>query len=346
MKLSSIVWLGVALYLGGCAAKGNSETSNVNKTVELPVMQVSQRDTTLYHTYVADIKACQNVELRARATGYLEKILVDEGQYVRKGQLMFQLNDAEFKVQVEEARSAVAMAKAEKEMADVELARVKNLVAKNIVTGSELDLAKAKLAAAEAKVDDALAKQENARIRLSYTSIRAPFDGLIDRIPSKRGSLVNEGTLLTTLSDIHQMHVYFNVSENEYLHLTKKGQGQRTGQAVGLTLPDGSVYPQTGTVETMDGEFSEGTGSIAFRASFPNPNRLLKHGASGRIRIASGPVKGLLIPQKAVFEIQDKNYVFVLNQDNSVTMRNVVPDTRVDEFLLLKSGLKDGERIV
>lgn len=335
----------MAAVIGGCAAKGN--TGDDRKEVELPVFRVAARDTLLYRSYVASVNACKNVELRTKATGYLEEILVDEGQHVKKGQLLFRLGDAEFKVQLSEAHAAVSMAKAEQKGAEVELERVKTLVDKKILSPSELELATARLTAADAKVDDALAKEESARIRMSYTVIRAPFNGLLDRIPHKPGSLITEGSLLTTESDIHCMHAYFNLSENEYLHYIKKGRhDNRLGQAVTLLLADGSVYPYKGTIETMDGEFEKGTGSIAFRASFPNPAGLLKHGASGRIMLSSSVPGGLMIPQRSVFEIQDRNYVYVLNKDNTVSMRSFVPDTRIADFILVKSGIHDGDQII
>src|SRR5690349_21548689 len=223
LNILSIVWL------TGCAVKGNTEKKIAD--VEVPVFQLQSKDTTLHRSYVASINARQNVELRAKASGFLESIMVDEGQFVKKGQLMFRLNDAEFKVEVSEAKAALTSALAEVKSAEVELRRVQSLVDKKIVTGTELELANAKLAAAKAKVDEARAKEEKANINLSYTAIRAPFDGIIDRIPHKLGSLVNEGTLLTTVSDNHAMHVYFKVSEQEYLHYVNKHKsGNHTKQ--------------------------------------------------------------------------------------------------------------------
>jgi len=312
------------LYAAGCTAKGSANTAP--KEIELPVLQLAYKDTTLQKSYVATINAYQNVELRAKVSGFLEKILVDEGQMVKKGQPLFQLNDAEFKVQLSEAAAFLSSARAAVKEAEVELARVEGLVEKKVVSPSELELAKARLAAAEARVQEALAREENARIRLGYTLICAPFDGIIDRIHHKLGSLITEGTLLTTVSDIHQMHVYFNVSENEYLNYVKNDKGPgKPGQTVNLMLADGTVYPYTG---------------------FPNPSRLLKHGASGKIILTSKVSNAMLIPQKAVFEIQDRNYVFALDKDNTVRMKSFVPDTHVEDFILVKSGLDDKDKII
>jgi membrane fusion protein, multidrug efflux system len=339
LNILSIVWL------TGCAVKGNTEKKIPE--VEVPVFQLQSKDTTLQRSYVANINARQNVELRAKVSGFLESIQVDEGQIVKKGQLMFRLNDAEFKVQVSEAKALLTSALAEVKSAEVELRRVQSLVDKKIVTETELELANAKLAAAKARVDEALAKEEKAKINLSYTAVRAPFDGIIDRIPHRLGSLVNEGTLLTTVSDNHAMHVYFKVSEKEYLtYVNKKQAGNHTKQPATLMLADGTTYKHPGKIETMEGEFDQETGSIAFRAAFPNPSGLLKHGASGNILLTTPISKALMIPSRAVLEIQDRNYVFVVGDDQKVRMKSFVPEARIDDFILVQSGLDEGDRIV
>lgn len=333
------------IYLTGCFAKGNVKEKE--KDLQLPVLQLGYIDTVFHKSYVTTINACQNVELRAKASGFLEEILVDEGQFVKKGQLLFRLNDAEFKVQLSEAAAFLSSAKAEVKAAEVEVKRVKTLVAKNVLANSELELSQARLAAANAKVEEALAREEKARIRLAYTAVKAPFNGIIDRIPHKLGSLIAEGTLLTTASDIKTMHAYFNVSEKEYLNYIKSGQSKnRLGQLVNLVLADGAVYDHQGRIEAMEGEFEPGTGSIAFRASFPNPAQLLKHGASGKIRLMSNTPQALMVPQKAVLEIQDRSYVFVVNNDNTVKMKSFVPESHVNDFILVKTGLSENDRII
>jgi len=345
MKFIVLLAVAGSLLVTGCSSEKNKSHTSVEQ--ELPVLQIDARDTLLRRTYVANINAYQNVELRAKVAGFLEKIFVDEGQFVKKGEPLFALNDAEYKVQLSEASAFLASTKAEVKMAEVELARVEGLVKKNIVTKSELDLAQAKLNAAQAKVQEAVAREEKANIGLSQTLIRAPFSGVIDRIPHKIGSLIEEGTLLTTLSDVHSMHVYFKVSENEYLQFIKNGgMKENAGQQIKLQLSDRTDYPYAGKIETMDGEIEKETGSIAFRASFPNPDKLLKHGASGKIILNSTVDDAILIPQRSVFEIQDKNYVFVLNNENKVSMRSIEPDTRLEDLILVKSGLQDGDRIV
>lgn len=345
MKALAAVNYLCVIWLAGCGVKGNIEKKA--KDIELPVFELQSKDTTLHRSYVANINAYQHVELRAKVSGFLENIMVDEGQFVKKGQLMFRLNDAEFKVQLSEARATLTSARAEVKGAEVEVGRVRSLVEKKIVTPSDLELANAKLAAAKAKVDEALAKEEKANINLSYTIVRAPFDGIIDRILQKRGSLITEGTLLTSVSDIHAMHVYFKVSEKEYLNYVKSNHnGSHRQTPATLVLADGTVYRYPGKIETMEGEFDVATGSIAFRAVFPNPAKLLKHGASGNILLTSAVSNALMIPQKSVLEIQDRDFVFVLDDDYKVRMKSFVPELRIDDCVLVKSGLEAGDRII
>lgn len=345
MRVFSAANILFIFWVTGCGVKGNPEKKE--KDIELPVFELQSRDTTLHRSYVASINAFQHVELRAKVSGFLENIMVDEGQYVKKGQLMFTLNDAEFKVQLSEAMATLKSAQAEVKGAEVEMGRVKSLVDKKIVTPSDLELANAKLVAAKAKVDEALAKEEKARINLSYTAVRAPFNGIIDRILQKRGSLITEGSLLTSVSDIHAMHVYFKVSEKEYLNYVRVNkEGNRHQSPAVLELADGSIYRYPGKIETMEGEFDVATGSIAFRAVFPNPAKLLKHGASGNILLTSAVSNALMIPQKSVLEIQDRDFVFVLDDDYKVRMKSFVPELRIDDCVLVKSGLEAGDRII
>jgi membrane fusion protein (multidrug efflux system) len=303
------------------------------------------KDTVLAHEYVADIQAVQNVELRARVAGFLDRIYVDEGQDVRKGQILFKINDEEYKAELAKARANLQNAIAEAKAVELEVDRLRVLVEKKVVSDTELDVAMAKLEAAKARINEAESAQSNASMRLSYTSIRAPFDGIIDRIPLKRGSLIDNGTLLTTASDISEIFVYFYVSEAEYLHYVKN-KDQQDSNEVQLILADGSDYPYPGSIETMEGEFKASTGSIAFRARFPNPDQLLKHRATGRIRLYNRIENAVIVPQKSVFEIQDKNYVYILDANNQVKLKNFIPMTRFSHYYIVESGLEPGDRIV
>lgn len=336
---------GIAFVFIGCRA---SEKKVANKEPDqIPVVKLAHSDTTLYTGYVADIQAVQNVEIRAKVDGFLEQIMVDEGQFVRRGQPLFLINVSEYTNAVAKTEAQLSNAHAEAHVAELEVARVKTLTDKNVVAASELKLAEARLMAAQAKVKEALSAHDLANLQLSYTAIKAPYDGIVNRIPLKRGSLIDAGTLLTTISDNRSVYAYFNVSEIEYLQLTRGAKGSLTEtETVNLVLADGSPYQYKGKIETIEGEFDESTGSIAFRAVFPNPNRLLKHGASGRVRLSNSANNIVMVPQKAVFEIQDKHFVYVMDQNKTIRQKPFMPARRVAQYYIVASGLDAGDTIV
>ncbi|MFP4292451.1 MAG: efflux RND transporter periplasmic adaptor subunit [Cyclobacteriaceae bacterium] len=315
---------------------------------KLPVTSLMPKDIMLHHEYVADIQAIQNVEIRARVKGYLEKIYVDEGQRVKKGQPLFSINDEEYKSRLAKTKANLETAIAEAKAKELEVDRVKLLSDKKVISSTELEVAKAQLNAAHARIDEARSAFSNAQIELSYTYMKAPFDGIVDRIPLKVGSFISEGTLLTTVSDNSSFHTYFNMSEKEYLQYmkTRLGNDEIDHDEVELILADGSKYPYIGKIQTMEGEFEEGTGSIAFRAHFPNPDKIVKHNASGKIRLTNLVEDALFIPQKSVFSIQDKNFVYVVGEDNKVKMKSFDLKTRFSYFYLIDGGLEAGEYIV
>ncbi|WP_315985099.1 efflux RND transporter periplasmic adaptor subunit [Hymenobacter sp. BT188] len=341
----------LALLLGGffgCGTKGEGGAVVVEETPELPVTRLVARDTVLTREYVADIQAVRNVELRARVAGFLEKIYVDEGQSVKKGQSVFKINDAEYRTRVARARAAFSNATAQARVADLELDRVRMLTEKNIISKTELDVAQAKLRAAQSTIAETRSAVANASLLLDYTTVRAPFDGVLNRELLKVGSLIANGTLLTTLSDAREVFTYFNVSEGEYLEYVKTRQqdSARSSNVVRLVLADGTTYPAAGKIETVEGQFKSNTGSIAFRARFANPSGLLRHGATGKVRLTNTVPDAVLVPQTAVFEVQDKNYVYVVDKQNMVHRKNFVPQTRLSAFYVVQAGLKPGERVV
>lgn len=345
MKINWLVIVLLAFVFESCS-NSNSKPKTPNLT-QVPVITLSQKDTTLAINYVADIQSIQNVEIRARVQGFIDQILVDEGQNVSKGQILFRMNDKEYRIALSKAQSTLASAKSSFEIAEVELERIKTLVKKKVISVSELTLGNARLAEAKAKVNEATAIVDEANQKLSYLSVRAPFDGVIDRIPFKTGSLVSEGSLLTTVSDNRVMYAYFDISENEYLQFVRNKKGRfAQDKETTLILSDGTQYPIKGKIQTHESSFSDKTGSIAFRAMFPNPKHMLKHGASGKVQLTSELDNSLLVPQKSVFEIQDKNYVFVLQKGNTVKMKSFVPKLRIAEYYVVESGLDAGDHIV
>jgi len=315
--------------------------------MKLPVVKVEQRDVELNQDLVADIQAIQNVEIRARVDGFLTDIHVDEGKTVRKGQLLFTLADEEYEVAVSRARADLAGAQAESRAAEVKLEQVKNLVVNKVVSNTELRLAESNADAAKAKADAARSELDNSRIRLQFTHIKAPFTGVVDLLPLKRGSLIKEGTYLTTISDISSAFAYFPLTERQYLQFAKgKGSGDLRNGAVELILADGTQYPIKGAVETSQGEFQEETGTLSFRARFPNPDGLLKHGSTGRVRLSTKVEKAVIIPQKSCFELQDKTFVYLVTKDGSISTRSIKPASRYQDYYVVDEGLAPGDLVV
>jgi len=340
----------LSLLLFGLAGCNRTSKKEGNlKPEEFPVVEVFAKDINVPLEYVTSIQAFQNVEIRARVEGYLEDIFVDEGKLVTEGQLLFKINDEEYRAELNRAKANIASAEAETRSTLVELERVKLLVNKNVVAKTEMDLAEAKVEIARSKIKIGHAEETAAEIRLANTSIRSPFNGIIDLLALKKGSLINKGTLLTTLSNIESMYTYFTVSEVEYLEFARHNKRGDTlfVNNVELFLADETRYPSKGRLEALGSEFQEGTGAIVARAIFKNPKHILKHGATGKVRLHEIQTKAILIPQKAVVEIQDKNYVFLFDKkNNTVTMKSFVPLRRFGDYYIVSKGLNEHDVIV
>jgi membrane fusion protein (multidrug efflux system) len=342
--MKHIVWMVplVAVSLLSCQNDQKKESLEV-----FPVTTAALIDTNAFVDYVAEIKAVQNVEIRAKLTGYLEKVHVDEGAHVKAGQLLFSIDDREYKEQLAKRRALLKSAQAEVKSNELEVQNTRQLVEKGVVSKIELEFAKNKLLSSKAKVEEAMAEEEHARLVLSYTKIKAPFDGIIDRLPIKIGSLIAEGTLLTNLSQNNEVFAYFDVSEKEYLDfmskLTRKGTQERS---VSLVKANGDLHEVSGFIETMDGQIDDQTGNLAFRARFKNPQELLKHGSTGKVRIAKKFKKVLVIPQKSTIDIQDKTYVYVVNRSGKLSIRPITIAYRLPHLYVISKGLSSKDTFV
>ncbi len=289
-------------------------------------------DVTTTQQYVCQIHSCRHIEVRALESGYLEKIPVNEGQTVQEGDLLFKILPTLY-----QARLASDVAEANQ--VQIEFNNTQRLYEKNVVSQQEVALAKAKVAKAQAKVD-------LARAELNFTVLRAPFAGIIDRLHSQQGSLVEEGDILTTLSDNSLMWVYFNVPESRYLEYKANLRERGDDLKVELRLADGSIFDQPGRIGAIEADFNNQTGNIPFRADFPNPERLLRHGQTGTVLLSRVQKAAVVIPQRAVFEILAKRYVFVIDGEDVVHQREIEILNELDDIYLLKSGLDVGEKIV
>ncbi|GJL70228.1 MAG: hemolysin D [Nitrospirales bacterium] len=339
MKISPFLFISVCLLTVSCTYKKEAETVDTHQVI-YPVVE----DAKYSSKYVAQIQSVNYVEIRSKIRGYIEKIYVDEGQPVKKGQLLFGLINNVFKKELQKANAAYRSALADLKVAKVELANVTVLVEKNIVSKSELYVIRAKVDALKADVEEAMANKEQQALNLSFSKIRAPFGGFINRIPNKVGSLIAEGDILTSLSDNREVFAYFNLSEVDYLNYI--ASGERGAKVVSFELANQVLYGYEGTIEMIESEFDSSTGNIAFRARFPNPDGLLKQGANGKVIVHKILENSLLIPQKSTFEIQDQLYVYVVNQDNVLEQRNIVWKMRLANFYVVESGLSKDEQIL
>lgn len=328
-----------------CTANSNEKKSE-EPVKAVPVTELIQKDTTIYKEYIADVQSQRNVELRSRLAGFLDRIYVDEGAIVKKGQILFSLVDEEYTADFAQAEATVSSAKAAVKKVELEMERTEKLVAKNIVGSTEMDLLNVQLRASTSKLKEAEANLNQMRTRLNNTKIRAPFSGRIDRIFLKEGSLLEEGSLLTSISDLDQVNVYFDISEQEYLNIALDTTDEtQFSKEVRLILANGAVYPHTGTAEIVENAFESSTGSISLRARFPNPNGILKHGATGRIAVPTETGDLLLVHQKSVFEIQDKAYVYTLHGD-TVRMTPFLNGARVGHYYVVLDGLTADSKVV
>lgn len=336
-----ILFCSLLVFLASCTSSTKKEITSEKFPVANPLVT----DTIYIKEYVADIHSIQNVEIRAKVKGMLESIHVDEGQAVKEGQLLCTINSQQYRLELLKAQAAVASALAEAEAAEVELNNVKTLFEKNIVSQSELDLALAKREAFKANVEEAKAHEASANLQLTFAQIRAPFSGLINRIPNKAGSLLEEGALLTTLSNNREVFAYFNLSEKDYLDYMTSATDFKPTEAT-LQLANSTMYPLTGKIEMIESEFDKSTGNIALRARFPNPTQLLKHGGSGKIMLKATLKNAMLIPQKSTFEVQENIYVLVVNEENKVQQRKIVPSYRLPQLYVISSGLNANDIFV
>lgn len=350
MKVNFLAYspLFVALALASCTSSESKEHSSADKSKSVPVAAIHVLDTTIYKEYIADIQAVKNVEVRSRLSGFLEKIYVEEGSAVKEGQILFKINDEEYKADLSKAEAVLNNSIADAKTVELEQQRTKLLVKNNIVSKTELDLAAAKVKAAESRVAEARSVLRYAKSRLSHTLIKSPFSGRIDRLPLKAGSLLEEGSLLTSVSDLSAVNVYFSITEKEYLSIASDAGYAKNNfkKQVKLSLADGAVYPFAGQARFAESEFASQTGSLSLKATFPNPEGLLKHGASGKISVPVETGEILAVNQKSVFEIQDRTYVYVVGADNKIKMTPFQAGQRVGHYYMVSSGLTKSDKIV
>jgi len=321
---------------------------------ELPVITVSSVPATTYQYYTASLQGSRDIEIRPQVDGYINSIYVDEGARVKKGQLLFKIDPQPYLEQLNNANALYMAAKASLEDAEINVNKLVPLVENNVISEVQLKSAQAAYNVAKANVAQTSAAVQSARINLGYTSITAPASGYIGRIPYKMGSLVGRSTAdpLTVLSETKDVRAYFSMSELNFQQFKDQFAGNTIEEKikqmppVELVLATDSVYPQKGKVELAEGQFDKTTGTINFRATFPNAQGLLRSGNTGKVRIVRNLGNSIVIPQEATFELQDKIFVYAVGDSNKVASRPITVAGTSGNYYLVQGGINQGEKIV
>lgn len=371
----------IALSLITVLSCKKEEETRVEGPKEVPVVEVEVRNVTGFQSFPASIQGRVNNDVRAKIQGYITQVLVDEGQYVTKGQPLFRLETNMLNESADAARAGigaaqsgvsaakanVGAAQAEVNASQVEVNKLIPLVQKNIISNVQLETAKANLARAQAQLAQAKAAQQQAsagvsqasanykgvQANIDYSVIRAPISGVLGKLPLRVGSLVgpSDPTPLTTVSDTSEIYAYFSMNESEYFDFLENSYGATMPEKlknlplVELQLANGSIYSEKGKIEAVTGQIDPQTGTIQFRVSFTNVNKLLSNGNSGTIRVPKLYNQAIVVPESATFEQQGLVYVFKVEKD---TARNVLIGVtdRVNNIVVVKDGLNKGEKIV
>lgn len=336
LKLLSIA---MALTLGACGGKEQQQGA-AQQALPFPIVKVGSKQITGYSSYPASIEGIVNSDIRAKVSGYIKQVLVDEGEKVRAGQPLFRLETASLSQDAEAAKASV-------NAAQVEVDRLGPLVEKGIVSNVQLETAKAKLAQAKSTYNSITAN-------IGYATVKSPIDGYVGAIPYRVGSLISpsDPTPLTTVSDISEVYAYFSMNEKDYLDFIQNAEGETLQgkldnlPAVNLQLANGSIYKEKGKIQTVTGQVNQSTGTVSFRAIFENPNLMVTNGNSGKVLIPTTYTDAPVIPQAATFERQGQILVYHVKEDNTVSAEVVEIKDRIDNLYVVKSGVKVGDVIV
>ena len=355
VKKLSLLGLGLFCFL--VSACGSSDQASTSKGLPPPAVGVApviSETVPIYGQYVARIEARQTVEIRSRVEGFLEKVLFKEGSQVRVGQLLMVIDQRPLKAALQDARGKLGQARSAWEKAQKDVERFGPLVAEDAAAQADLDKAEAEVSFSQASIERAKAAVAKAELDLKFTEIRSPINGIIGKEQVAVGNLVTrDKTLITTVSSWDPIRVVFSLSESEYLTLAEKyGEGGpvipgRNGSPFELILGENLIYPHRGKLSFVDRAMDLTTGTLNVYASFPNPNRLLRPGMFGRIRVVlEERPQALLVPQRAVQIMQGVRTVLVVGSNNKVNLRTVTLGERYKDFFIVTEGVKDGERVV
>jgi len=352
MKNAILASFILVLTLIGCSDKSQAPMAAV--APQLPVYAIQASDAITDAEYPASIQGTVDIEIRPQVSGNLEKVFVDEGAFVSKGQTLFKINEQPFREQLNNALASQHSAEAALINAQLEIDKLTPLVQNKVVSDYQLKTAKASHRIATANLDQAKAMVSSARINLGYATITAPVSGYIGRLPKKQGSLVSSADFepLTKLSDVHEVYAYFSLGETDFINFKAQYSGNTINDKikklppVTLILADNNAFAETGKIDMVDGQFDKNTGAITLRATFPNANGTLRSGNTGRIRLGIQHEDAILVPQSATIEMQDKVFVFTVDKENKVTKAPITIIGKSGSDYLIKDGIKSGDQIV
>lgn len=354
-KQSFLSILAASLIIASCGKNDKSaQAGGAPQIKEYKTVTIQQESATLNSDFPASIQGQQNIEIRPRVEGYIDKIFVDEGAVVKTGQPLFKISAPEYEQQVRTATASIKSAQADVSAAKLAVNKVKPLVEKGIISKYDLESAQYTYESAMASLAQANAALVNAKTNLGYTTVTSPVNGVVGSIPFRLGSLVSSNTTepLTTVSSIGNVYAYFAMNEKTLLNYTKDSgaslnQKLKSMPAVSLLLSDGSAYELKGNIETVNGLINTETGTVNVRARFPNPKGIIRSGSSTTVRIPKEVKDGIIVPQSATFELQDKMFVVTVGTDKKTKNVNItVLENAAGNYYVVTSGLKAGDEIV
>lgn len=353
-RYQTFMLIAALIILYACGSE-QQPSAGADQPQEYPVISVQPESTVLHADYPASLQGVQNIEIRPKVDGFIEKIYVDEGASVKKGQLLFKIHAPQYEQETRTAAAAIKSAEAEVGAARMQVEKVMPLVKEEIVSNYELQAAKYALETKEAVLAQSRASLINARTNLGYTTIVSPVNGVVGSIPFKTGSLVSSSSAqpLTTVSEISNVYAYFSFNEKQFLEFTAAYKGRTLEEKleqlppVSLILPNGMEYTERGKVTAINGLINPETGAVSFRATFPNAAGLIRSGGSATVRIHRKIDSALLVPQKATYEMQGKRFVYKVDAGGIAKSTEIaVLEGASGEFFVVQSGLAEGDRII
>lgn len=341
------------LFFQSCKS-ADKETAEQPETIQAEVLTLQPSEAVIDQTFPASLQGKDNIQLRPQISGYIDKIYVDEGAFVKAGQPLFRIDASVYREQKNTALASLAMAKSQLATAQLELDKYKVLSENKVVADFQYQKAKTSYGNAKAAVWQQQTLVASADVNLGFAIVKAPVSGYLGRIPHRIGALVspNDTQALATLSQVSEIYAYFSLPENEILKINTSRLGAtlleklKTFRNITLLLADGTPYNQLGKIDMMDGQFDPSTGSVTMRASFPNPESLLRTGNTGRIVLKTTELNVYKIPLLATYEVQDKLFVGLINNKNKMERVALQGYTKSGDFYIVQSGFKPGDRII